>query len=94
MPTANEDRHRFLRAFGLGFCQSGNHATERAYEYESATYCPEHPPPPGPTDAPVHGICQWRKGHYSSAIYRVPLDGRYYCREHLLRILAIGWWKP
>lgn len=94
MPTGQEDRHRFLRAFGLGFCGAGNHATEKAYQYGDVVYCPEHPAPAGPVDSPRHGICQWQKGHYAGAIWQVPLDGKHYCAEHLRRILVIGWWRP
>ncbi len=35
----NEDRARFLSAFGLGFCQRGNHAATSAYEYDGVTWC-------------------------------------------------------
>lgn len=88
----NEDRRRFLQAFGMGFCVGGNHATDEAYLYQNVVYCPKHPPAPQPADPAVAGRCQWQLGHWAPAVWQVPRDGRYYCAQHLRRILDIGSW--
>lgn len=90
----NEDRHRFLTAFGLGFCSAGNHATEKAYIYENAVYCPEHRPEGRGADPPAVGRCDWGKGHWATAIWHVPRDRHNYCLAHLSRIVYIATWLP
>lgn len=90
----NEDRQRFLTAFGLGFCVDGQHATPEAFLYDNVVHCPQHLPPGKARDKPVAGRCQWQRGHWADAVWQVPLDGRHYCASHLHRILSIAWWKP
>jgi hypothetical protein len=92
MGPRNEDRRRFLRAFGLGFCQPGNHAADQTIEHDDVTYCREHIPDGPAADPAITGICYWGRGHWASSVWKVPRDGRTYCAAHLLRILAIGWW--
>lgn len=90
----NEDRERFLRTLGIGFCTPGNHATDLAFLYDNVVHCPEHLPAGKARDKPVQGRCHWQGGHWASAVWMVPRDGHFYCAAHLRRILAIAWWKP
>lgn len=97
----NEDRSRFLSAFGLGFCNRGNHTTTNAYEYpvgEGYTWCLEHPCPTGEPDPPQRGSCKVGRIHKADAIYWVPVMGVHVCRRHLATIvsevLRRGYWGP
>ncbi len=64
---------------------------------------PSDPDPPAakvdvPEDAPDAdpaevGWCHWRKGHWSTAVWYTPNDRRWYCLEHLKRIVEIALWR-
>lgn len=87
----NEDRRRFLTAFGLGFCGAGNHATSSAYQYPpddplSPTYCWDHPAPVGPQDRKP-GDCKVGRIHRADVTYWVPVMGVTVCQRHLNQLL-------
>lgn len=89
----NEDRARFLTALGLEWCSAGNHAATDAWEWRKSTYCPKHLPPSPPPDPPAAGRCNAYGGHWADRIWYVPLDGSYYCRTHLTRIIWMALWR-
>lgn len=90
------DYYAWIRQNGpaMKWCD-GQHVTLGLYEYDGLTYCPEHRPRDDypPRDAPTMGRCEWQRGH-DDEVWLVPKDGRFYCRTHLQRILAIALWKP
>lgn len=88
MGPRNDDRQRFLRAFGLGFCQAGNHATDRAYEYDGHGWCIQHPCPSGPTEGPQPGYCQVGRVHFAKGgVWYIPSKDIWACHKHLAAIL-------
>jgi hypothetical protein len=76
----------------LVFCKQCNEAVADGWTYNDAGYHPKHPAPVGPPDPPAAGRCQWGSGHFAAAIWALPKDGKYYCIDHLTRIVRIGSW--
>jgi hypothetical protein len=76
----------------LVFCKTCNSAVADGWTYEENGYHKEHPAPVGPSDPVIAGLCQWGDGHFAAAIWALPKDGKYYCREHLTRIVRIATW--
>jgi hypothetical protein len=67
----------------MHFCSVGNHVIVEG------DLCKEHPPQ---RDPPAAGRCQWGSGHFSPAIWALPKDGKYYCTDHLARIVRVATW--
>lgn len=76
----------------LVFCRVCNEAVADGWTFDGEGYHPKHPAPPGPVDPAVAGRCSWGEGHWAVAIWALPKDGKFYCREHLTRIVRIATW--
>jgi hypothetical protein len=85
----------------LVFCSDCNEAVadsvdergrHKAWNYGGRGFCQKHPAPAGPIEPAVAGRCQWGAGHFSAAIWALPKDGKFYCLDHLTRIVRIATW--
>ena len=87
-----------LRAFGVGFCVMGNHATDAAYEWGGSSWCPKHLPPTAEPDPLEPGYCQYlTRNHFATDGVRwMPRSGKFYCRAHyrayVLEVIRRGYW--
>lgn len=89
---------------GYAWCRGGFHISAVAdlTSAEGGLYCASHMPKdeppdnqPDPAGDPPHiGQCCARGCKGDKPIWQVPNDGRWYCAEHLLKIMRIAWWKP
>lgn len=86
----NEDRGRFLRALGLGYCTAGQHVALSAYEYgELGTWCLDHPCPSGPMEGPLPGYCEVGRMHFAKeGVYWMPKYAKWACPRHFAGIIA------
>jgi hypothetical protein len=68
----------------MEYCAIGSHPTLTAYQYDSTTWCPEHPCPSGPVDPLPAGVCEVGRTHQPlDGVRFLPVYGKSACRRHM-----------